>query len=63
VVKTEHGLATVLGSSWITVCDGWHPDKRRYEEEVRVLTTDGSIEYIYAYSLKEPVLSLKDEMM
>ena len=56
VVKTECGLATVLSSNWITVCDGWHPDKRRIYEEVRVLTTDGAIKCIYAYDVEGPVI-------
>ena len=56
VVKTKYGLATVLSSSWVTICDGWHPDKRRYEEEVRVLTNDGGIECVYSHAIEGPII-------
>ena len=60
VVKTEVGLATVLSSNWVTVCDGWHPDKRRSEEEVRVLTTDGAIKRFYNWEIEGPVIKGKE---
>jgi len=63
VVKTKRGLATVLGSNWITVSDGWHPDKRQTVEEVRVLTTDGAIELVYAHIIEGPIISIKDGLM
>lgn len=63
MVKTKCGLATVLGSSWITVSDGWHPDKRITVEEVRVLTTDGGIELVYASAIEGPVISIKGGIM
>jgi hypothetical protein len=56
VVKTEAGLATVLSSGWVTVCDGWHPDKRKSEEEVRVLTTDGAISRFYSWEIEGPII-------
>ena len=56
VVKTEHGLATVLGSSWTTVSDGWHPDKRRSVEQLRLLTTEGAIVYAYGFQIDGPII-------
>ena len=56
VIKTRHGLATVLGSNWITVSDGWHPDKRRIEEEVRIMTVDGRIRCCYADQVERPII-------
>tara|TARA_B100000029_G_scaffold220598_1_gene218293 strand:+ start:470 stop:676 length:207 start_codon:yes stop_codon:yes gene_type:complete len=56
VIKTRYGLATVLGSNWITVCDGWHPDKRRTEEELRILINDGSIKTCYAEHVEGPII-------
>ena len=55
-LATKYGLATVLGSNWITVCDGWHPDKRKTEEEVRILTIDGSIKCCYADQVEGPII-------
>jgi len=48
IIKLSDGLATVLNSGWITVCDGWHPDKRRIHEEISVMTESGSILRILA---------------
>ena len=56
VVKTKRGLATVLSSNWTTVSDGWHPDKRRSEESVRVMTDDGSIVHFYGFEIEGPVI-------
>ena len=56
VVKTAHGLATVLGASWVTVCDGWHPDKRRIHEELRIMVNDGSIKCCYAQDVEGPII-------
>tara|TARA_B100000131_G_C18031145_1_gene578520 strand:- start:256 stop:468 length:213 start_codon:yes stop_codon:yes gene_type:complete len=56
VVKTEHGLATVLSSNWTTVSDGWHPDKRRTEEQVRLLTNEGAIVCLYGFQIEGPVI-------
>ena len=56
VVKTDCGLGTVLSSGWITVSDGWHPDKRRSEQEVRVLTSEGSIKRYFAFEVEGPII-------
>ena len=56
VVKTDRGLGTVISSGWVTVSDGWHPDKRRSEQEVRVLTSEGSIERYFAFEVEGPII-------
>ena len=36
--------------------DGWHPDKRRSEEQVRLLTTDGAIVCVYGFQIEGPII-------
>ena len=56
IIKMRDGLATVLNSVWITVCDGWHPDKRSTLEELRVMTDSGRIVRVLAYDTEGLVI-------
>jgi len=57
IIKTNSGnFATVLKSNWVTICEGWHPDKRRSVEEVRVLTEGGEIKMIFGGDIDKVVV-------
>ena len=56
VIRIKGGLATVLSSSWVTFCDGWHPDKRRTEEELKVMTDSGLIQRVLAIQVEGPII-------
>ena len=60
VIRIQGGLATVLSSRWVTLCDGWHPDKRRTEEELKIMTDSGLIQQVLAIQVEGPIIQGAD---